>query len=64
MKTIKRIVLATGLFLSATGVYAGCLSQFNQSSMACEGQYTFERYGCKLDAVVEYWDCVGNSATS
>ena len=64
MKSIKKIVIALTLVLSATGAFAGCLSAFNRDVMACEDQYTFERLGCKADAVVEYYGCIGRAALS
>lgn len=66
MKTIKRTLAALALMLAATTTLsANCLSHFNNYMNVCEA-YTsgFREVGCKMDAVVEYWDCVGNSATS
>jgi hypothetical protein len=64
MKSIKRIVLTIALTLTvASGLQAGCLSQFAQYIQVCE-DYTsgFREAGCRADAVVEYYSCIGRAA--
>jgi len=65
MKLIRRIALSTMLAAAAVTSYAGCLQQFRDTVAYCEG-YTggFSEIGCRMDAHVDYYRCLGRAATS
>ncbi len=66
MRTVRRVVVAVVISLSALSVYGACLSEYNQDLYGCDstGYGFFTRQGCRADALASYYGCLLEAATS
>jgi hypothetical protein len=65
MKKLRPLVLSLLVALTATVASADCLNAFNNDINTCENTMGgLTEVGCKMDAVVDYYACVGRAATS
>ena len=65
MKKLRPLVLSLLVALTANVVVAGCLNEFNNDLNTCENTMGgLTEVGCKMDAVVDYYACLGRTATT
>lgn len=66
MKHTKSLVLALLVALTAVTASAGdCLSVYNHDLITCDATMGgATRWGCKTDALIDYYGCLADAATS